>query len=115
MKILIFGGSGMLGHKIWQVFTPRFDTFVTFHRASSEYEPFGIFDLSRAVGNVSAEDFDSVAAACITVRPDVLVNCIGIVKQDAAAKDPITSIVVNSLFPHRLAELARGMNARLIH
>lgn len=49
------------------------------------------------------------------VRPDVVVNCIGIVKQQAASKDSIACLTVNSLFPHRLARLCQAMEARLVH
>ena len=45
----------------------------------------------------------SVAAAA--ERPNVVINCVGVVKQLSAAKDPLTSIAVNALLPHRLAEL----------
>lgn len=115
MRILILGGSGMLGHKLWQVFAGRFDAFVTFRQPASAYAGLGLFDPARARGGVSASDFDSVARAFADVRPDAVVNCIGIVKQDAAAKDPLTSIAVNALFPHRLAALSRAAGARLIH
>lgn len=115
MKVLILGGSGMLGHKLWQTFAARFDTRVTFRGSPASYARFGIFDPARAIGGVSAEDFDSVVRAFGAVRPDVVVNCIGIVKQDAAARDPVASISVNALFPHRLAHLARASGARLIH
>ena len=40
------------------------------------------------------------------VRPDAVINCVGVVKQLAAAKDPIASITINSLFPHVVARLA---------
>ncbi|HVF45544.1 MAG TPA: SDR family oxidoreductase [Pyrinomonadaceae bacterium] len=115
MRVLILGGSGMLGHKLWQRFAERFDTYVTFRGQASAYARAGLFDSSRSLGGVSAQDFDSVARAFADVRPLAVVNCIGIVKQDAAAKDPLTSIAVNSLFPHRLAALARAAGARLIH
>lgn len=105
----------MLGHKAWQTFAPRFETYATFRGNAEEYRSFGIFDESRAVGGVAAENFDSVARAFGVVQPNVVVNCIGIVKQDASAKDPIASIAVNSLFPHRLAELCATRRARLIH
>ena len=49
------------------------------------------------------------------VEPQVVVNCVGIVKQLAAARDPIASITINSLFPHRLARLCRDAGCRLIH
>lgn len=115
MKVLILGGSGMLGHKSWQTFASRFDTYVTFRSAPSVYEQFGLFDPARSIGGVAAEDFDSVSCAFAAVKPEVIINCIGIVKQDASAKDPIAGITVNSLFPHRLALLARDAGARLIH
>ncbi|HEU4870167.1 MAG TPA: SDR family oxidoreductase, partial [Pyrinomonadaceae bacterium] len=50
-----------------------------------------------------------------TVAPDVVVNCIGIVKQDEAAKDRYQSIAVNSLFPHQLARACGTRGIRLIH
>lgn len=115
MTALILGGSGMLGHKVWQTFAPRLETYATFRGNAEEYQSFGIFDESRAVGEVVAENFDSVARAFGVVQPDVVVNCIGIVKQDASAKDPIPSIAVNSLFPHRLAEFCATRGTRLIH
>jgi dTDP-4-dehydrorhamnose reductase len=115
MKVLILGGSGMLGHKLWQALAPRFNACVTFRGPAGAYAYTGLFDPARSLGGVSAQDFDSVARAFAVVRPETVVNCIGVVKQDAAAKDPLTSISVNALFPHRLAQLARVAGARLIH
>lgn len=115
MKVLILGGSGMLGHKLGQVLTERADTYLAFRRASAPYAQHGLFEPGHALDNVSAEDFDSVIRAVAQVRPDVLVNCVGIVKQDAAAKDPLRSITVNALFPHRMSDLCKAAGARLIH
>src|SRR5215468_2937943 len=115
MKVLVLGGSGMLGHKLWQTFGPHFDTYVTFRGVPEEYRRYRIFDQAKSISNISAEDIDSVARVFGTVQPDVVVNCIGIVKQDTAAKDPIASITVNSLLPHHLARLCHQHSARLIH
>jgi dTDP-4-dehydrorhamnose reductase len=114
-KALILGGSGMLGHKLWQVFSSRFDTYVTLHRDFKSYKRYRLFNPERAVDCVSAEKFDSVARAVETVQPAVVVNCIGIVKQAEAARDPVASIEINSLFPHRLARLCQSKGIRLIH
>src|SRR5436305_697657 len=108
MRVLILGGSGMLGHKLWQTLAPRFDAYVTFRGDVRAYARAGLFDPARSIGGISAHDFDSVARAFAAARPEAVVNCIGIVKQDAAARDPLTSIAVNALFPHRLAHLARA-------
>lgn len=49
------------------------------------------------------------------VRPDVVVNCVGLIKQLESAKDPIPAIQVNALLPHRLLSVCRVAGARLIH
>jgi len=115
MKVLILGGSGMLGHKLWQILASRCDTYATLRRSPPQFLHSLNLDRSHAIEGVSVEDFDSVTRAIAKIQPNVVVNCIGIVKQDAAGKDPISSITVNSLFPHRLARLTANSGARLIH
>ena len=114
MRILILGGSGMLGHKLWLTCAGRFETYATV-RSALAFPKSKFFDESRMLTGVSVEEFDTVAKAFELIRPEVVVNCIGIVKQDAAANDPIRSIAVNSLFPHRLAQLCGANKSRLIH
>ena len=70
---------------------------------------------NRTIGGVDVMDFDTVVRAFAQVKPDVIVNCIGIIKQLKEAKDPIISINLNSLFPHRLAELCAATGARMLH
>lgn len=115
MRLLILGGSGMLGHKLSQTLAPHFDAYVTVRGATAEYAKFEIFDESRLIGNVVAEDFETVVSAFTTVRPQVVINCIGVVKQAAAARNPIDSITINSLLPHRLTNVCQQFGARLIH
>jgi len=112
MKVLILGGTGMLGHQLLQVMSSRFDTFVSLRNQSSRSD---LFDRQRVIAGVSAEDFDSVVQAFAKVRPDVVVNCIGVVKQQGASKDPVACLSINSLFPHRLARLCQASGSRLIH
>lgn len=115
MRILILGASGMLGHKLWQVFQQRFDTWGTVRLSREEYSRFDLFHPERLVGGVDASDFYTVVRVFEAVQPAVVVNAIGIIKQLPAAKDPIASLTVNSLFPHRLAKLCEATSARLIH
>ncbi len=110
MKVLIFGGSGMLGHKLTQILADRFDTWATFRGA-----PIAGVDTRRSITGVSAENFESVENALTTAAPDAVVNCIGIVKQDTAAKDRYQSIAINALFPHQLARACASRDIRLIH
>jgi len=111
-RVLVLGGSGMLGHKLWQVLSTRLDAFATIR---SNGAAAALIDPARTVSGVFAEAFETVERAIDEVDPEVVVNCIGIVKQADAARDPVASIAINSLFPHRLAALCRARGTRLIH
>jgi dTDP-4-dehydrorhamnose reductase len=115
MRVLILGGTGMLGHKLCQVFAPRFDTYATVRSANGLRSRQPILAPNRIEENVTVQDMDSVIRALRRVSPAVVVNCVGIVKQSAAARDPVISLSVNSLFPHRLAAFCALAGARLIH
>ena len=118
MKILILGGEGMLGHKVFQVFEMNFDTWATFqypHGLWNNYPIYQKTDRKRLIPNVDAMNFSTVIHAFGLAKPGVVINCIGIVKQLEEAKNPIISIQLNSLFPHRLAELCAATGTRLIH
>ncbi len=115
MRVLILGASGMLGHKLWQVFRDRFETWGTFRSSYREYARYDFFDPKRLRGGVDACTFSTVERVINTVQPNVVINAVGVVKQSSAAKDPVAIIAVNSLFPHRLARLCRATETRLIH
>lgn len=114
-RVLIFGGSGMLGHKLSQVISRHTDTYVTLRDRgiATKYPQF--FQHARIIEAVDALDAESIARAFEEARPDVVINAIGVVKQLATAKDAQVSIGVNSLFPHRLVEFCTAGGARLIH
>jgi dTDP-4-dehydrorhamnose reductase len=111
--VLVIGGTGMLGHKVWQRFRDRFDTWVTVRSSASGST--GLFPPERTIADVRADDVDGVIRACGRARPTVIVNCVGIVKQAKAATDPLPSITINALFPHRVAALGDALGARTIH
>jgi dTDP-4-dehydrorhamnose reductase len=115
MRILILGGGGMLGHTLVETFRQQFETWCTLRGAVSRYDQYGLFDPDRTLGGVDVLNFDVVTEVMAKVRPQAVINCIGIIKQLAAAKDPFLSIAVNSLLPHRLHRLCQASGARLIH
>jgi dTDP-4-dehydrorhamnose reductase len=115
MKLLILGGRGMLGHKLWQRCRDRFDCWATVRGDGVPAAQQQTFPPDRTIPRVDAADPASVERALDAVRPDVIVNAIGIVKQLAAAADPVVSIGINALFPHQLARFAAARGARLVH
>jgi len=64
---------------------------------------------------ISAEDGSRIADLLITENPDVVLNCIGVVKQLQESKDLESSESANSKLPHLLSEICQKINARLIH
>lgn len=114
MRVLVLGGSGMLGHQLCRVLSARMETWATFRNTPARYKQYNFIPQERALGGVNAEDIASIRGALETVQPDVVVNCIGIVKQRDEAKQAIASIQVNALFPHQLADLCQEGNIRLL-
>jgi dTDP-4-dehydrorhamnose reductase len=111
MKVLVLGGSGMLGHKATAELAGRFPTVVT----SRAPLPALVTGPAHNVAGVDATSFDAVRRVIEEQRPAAVLNCIGIIKQAAAATMPIPSIEINALFPHRVAEVCRSIGTRLIH
>ncbi len=114
MKVLILGGAGMLGHKLVQQWRGRFDVWTTVRGNYSTVERFGLFEPEKTIGSVTAENFDSIIQAFAVAKPDVVVNCIGVIKQLKASQDPTVTLAINSIFPHRVAALCRASGARFI-
>lgn len=116
MRVLILGGGGMLGHKLWQTLPKRFsDTWVMIRKPRSHYARTGLYDSERVLEGVDAFDFGALEACLARNMPQVILNCIGVTKRHEKANDPITTLTLNSLLPHRLASWAESNRSRLIH
>jgi dTDP-4-dehydrorhamnose reductase len=104
----------MLGHRLCRALSARMETWATFRKEPDQYRSYDFITQERTLDNVYAENVDSVRGALEKVEPDVVVNCIGIVKQRDEAKQAIPSILVNALFPHQLADLCQEFDTRLV-
>lgn len=58
---------------------------------------------------------DSVADLLDQVRPDAVLNAIGLVKQLPEGQSPEAAIRLNALFPHEVAEACASRGVRLVH
>jgi dTDP-4-dehydrorhamnose reductase len=116
MKVLVLGASGMLGNAIFRVLSEhsKLDVFGTVRSASLK-RFFNSLQAEKLLTNVDVEHQDSLIQAFSSIRPNVVINCIGLIKQLPKSNDPLQSISINSLLPHRLARLCELSHARLIH
>lgn len=116
MKILILGASGMLGNAMLRVLSACSEHRVVATARSATVRKFFTAELSaNIIPSVDVENMDGLARLFNKVRPDVVINCIGLVKQLDEARDPIQALSINSLLPHRLSRLCELASARLIH
>lgn len=115
MRLLVLGGTGMLGHKLWQRASDPLDAWATVRGGELLGPAAAVLDPERVVTGVSAGDIGSVERAIERSGADAVVNCIGIVKQSSAAADPVPAVRVNSLFPHEVAAICRERGARFLH
>jgi dTDP-4-dehydrorhamnose reductase len=118
MRVLVLGGEGMLGHKVFEVLSRRFDTVATFldpDGAWREFPHYAGLPAERLLTGVDGLRFETVAAALRRARPDAVVNCVGIIKQASEASDAVLIISLNSLLPHLLAEHCVTEGVRLVH
>jgi dTDP-4-dehydrorhamnose reductase len=112
-RILVVGASGMLGHEAVRVLAPDFEVWGAC-RYPAELPDLGV-PAERMLGGLDATDGDSAYSLVGRVKPDLVLNAIGIVKQRADAKAAIPSIAVNSLWPHVLADACEQVGARMVH
>jgi len=115
-KVLIVGATGMLGngilyellkYKDLEVFgTTRFDE-------AKKY--FNFKTVQKIISFVDIENTECLIKVFKEVKPDVVLNCVGLIKQVMSDNDKALAISMNALFPHRLAALCGLSGARLIH
>ena len=118
MKVLVLGGEGMLGHKMFQTLLARYpDTACTVRDSLDEpfYRRIDLFREGTVLEKIDAMNLPSLGRTLRGIRPGFIVNCVGIIKQREEAKAAIPTITLNTLLPHQLAEYAQEWGGRVIH
>jgi dTDP-4-dehydrorhamnose reductase len=116
-KVLILGATGMLGHVLFRELTARdgLDVYGTVRGSHLQSGGVPWQHDAHTISGVEATNFDSVRRALDQVRPDVVINCIGVIKQDPKVQDTAHTVEVNSLFPHLVARECADRQSRFIH
>lgn len=116
MKVLVLGATGMLGSAVF-----NFLSINSLHqvwgtvRNANNLSYFDTETHDYLLSNIDVLNHDSLVNVLSHVQPDVVINCIGLIKQFSDANDPLSALPINALFPHRLANLCALTKARLIH
>jgi dTDP-4-dehydrorhamnose reductase len=115
MRILILGGSGMLGHQLLLNLQLSHRVQVTLRKEKEVYHPFNIFNDQNSYWNLDIRNLDRLSSILAESQPDTVINAVGIVKQHNDADKTEQNLEINALFPHQLAFLCAKFNTRLIH
>src|SRR5574337_1748476 len=116
-KVLIVGITGMMGHALFTELSRQeeLEVWATARTSDPGFSRWLSPALNERIRtNIDADNFDSILRVLADIKPSVVVNCIGIIKQLPVEKDQLISISINSLFPHRLALACKAVNARMI-
>jgi len=116
MRILVLGVTGMLGNAVFKSMSldARYDVYGTLRKKELSSH-FSESDQLNLVGPVDVLDLNNLTVVIDQIRPDVIINCVGLIKQLDNAKDPLIVLPINTLFPHRLAKLCEEREIRLVH
>ncbi|MGG4469791.1 SDR family oxidoreductase [Paenibacillus alvei] len=105
MKLLVLGGKGMAGHVMVAYFrkNPKFKVYYT---SRDKQDKDSIY--------LDVTDLISLEKIIESIKPDIIINCLGILNEDAE-KNPFIAMQVNSFLPHQLVKLAKRNGGKLIH
>jgi dTDP-4-dehydrorhamnose reductase len=115
LRVLVLGANGMLGHVVFRLLatSPGFDVFGSVRSTTGlRFLPAELHQrVHTAVDVESSNDMTRLFAA---VRPSVVINCVGLIKQLPVSGNPLSAISINAMLPHWLAQLCAVAGARLI-
>lgn len=96
MKVLVLGKEGMLGHIVYEYFKKK-----------------GYDTLGTTIKDYNA-DKDDIRTIIEKIKPNVVINCIGILNKKCEENKPL-AIKLNSYLPHYLDFLSKQYGFYFIH
>lgn len=116
MRLLILGATGMLGYSLFSNLRElrELEVFGTV-RSIKGKESFFEDALSSLIFDVDVTETTETEHVIASIKPDVVINCIGLIKQHSISKQHVSAIEINALLPHQIANLCDKYSAKLIH
>lgn len=116
MKVLVLGSSGLIGSTTLRVLSERSDWQVYGSIRSDSIRPFlPKISADKLISNLDVNNLSSIIQTISEIRPDVVINCIGATKHKKEGNSPLNAIELNSLLPHRIAQVCALAGSRFIH
>jgi dTDP-4-dehydrorhamnose reductase len=115
-NVLVLGIEGMLGHVVGRVLFEDFNVVGTSRKSIDSYSPIRkILPHLPIQQNLDVRDENSLRKVIEALRPEYVINCVGVIKQKLEPSSYVDCIETNSALPHRLALICDEFGSRLIH
>jgi len=116
IKVLILGATGLIGSGLFNTLSRKLDLEVLGTVRSHKLTRFFPQKLRKNLFSGIDVTNDSASLKLISrLRPDVVINCIGLTKHLPSGSDPLLAIPLNSYLPHYLAVHCKLLGIRFIH
>lgn len=117
MKILILGLSGMLGHKLFS-YLQKQNTYELYATTTTDFEiehpNFKIVN-KKNIFFSKTQNIDFLKKIFKDIKPDLVINCIAILKESFFDLNPLKFVEINTIFPLKISELSKIFGFRFIH
>jgi dTDP-4-dehydrorhamnose reductase len=116
MRILVLGSTGMLGFQFFKTSWERgIDVYGIARNTAPICNVIGNNAASKLITLQDTRDLQALDSIISSLKPQFVVNCIGVIKQSLLAENAFESISINALLPHQLEKLGTKYQFRLIH
>lgn len=115
MRILVLGISGIMGGGLFRELEkdPKNEVW-GFVRNKAYLKYFSPSQQCRILSGFDILDDESLFRELQLVHPEVVINCVGLIKHKESADNPLKMLPINSLLPHRLALMGSTLGFRLM-
>lgn len=114
-RILVLGANGMLGGSLHRYFTKTDNLVTGTVRSDSAFEQLADMGFNNIISGIDVTNYELLESTISELKPDYVFNCIGLIKQLSQSELPVSAIEINSLLPHKIAQICTKNNSRLIH
>ena len=110
-RILIIGSNGMLGHMLFNYFSAQ-DAFETFGISRKLIN--GFTNINNIIKEENLTNPNIINSLIDKVDPNIVINCVGMIKQNPDISNVKESFYINSFFPKLLSQICKIKKIRFL-
>lgn len=116
ISVLVVGATGLIGSTVFRALSKSTDlTVFGTIRDSADKAYFSSEHACNLFSGFEASSNQKWLKIFKKIKPNVVINCLGVTKHLEGGGDPLVVIPINAYFPHYLNNICRNYGSRLIH